>query len=147
MNKRSNFFLNNPRGESYHFENVDDLRDALDRNNPRSKQLVRTIVRSGRFLPGTRPYWESQRSGLIAMCHKEKCPHIFITASPADYHWESLARCMPRYDEWQAASDDGKYRISVENLRDNPHVAAFHFYTRWKVFFEEYLTPRLGIKY
>jgi ATP-dependent DNA helicase PIF1 len=147
VNKKANFFVKGQEAIKRQFETAAELQVALDTSNPASKALVNSIVRAGQKLPGTRPFWEQHRNQLIALCHKEKCPHVFITASPADYHWESLAWCMPRYEQWLAADDDGKYAIAQQNLRENPHIAAFHFFLRWRAFFEEYLKPRLGIKY
>ncbi|KAG6094167.1 hypothetical protein E4U14_008551 [Claviceps sp. LM454 group G7] len=49
------------------------------------------------------------------------------TFSAADLHWQDLARLMPRYDEWCAASDAGKARIARENLKNSPHIAASYF--------------------
>ena len=147
VNKRATFFVRNPSAGRGHLDNAQSLRDALKPNNPGSKTLVQSIVRAGNRIPGTKPYWQNQRYGLISMCHKEKCPAIFITASAADLWWESLAECMPRYEDWLAADDNGKRKIAEENLREYPHIAAHHFYVRWKAFFEVYLKPRLGIKY
>ncbi|KAG6091666.1 hypothetical protein E4U30_006468 [Claviceps sp. LM220 group G6] len=52
------------------------------------------------------------------------------TFSAADLHWQDLARLMPRYDEWCAASDAGKARIARENLKNSPHIAASYFCRR-----------------
>jgi len=41
---------------------------------------------------------------------------------------------MPRYQEWLAADELHRMRISVANLRDNPHISAFHFHRRQQLF-------------
>jgi ATP-dependent DNA helicase PIF1 len=60
------------------------------------------------------------------------CPSLFLTFSAADLHWDSLMRHIPRYEEWKAAPSDQRVRIARENLRDNPHIVAYHFYRRLK---------------
>ncbi|XP_044717935.1 PIF1-like helicase domain-containing protein [Hirsutella rhossiliensis] len=52
----------------------------------------------------------------------------------ADYHWESLYRHMPRFDEWQAAPEAARMALSRQLLRDNAHIAAYHFYKRYTLF-------------
>ena len=65
--------------------------------------------------------------------HALQCPSTFLTFSPADPHWESLAKHMPRYEEWKAAAEPVRMRISRENLRDNPHISTYHFFKRFNL--------------
>lgn len=61
-------------------------------------------------------------------------PGLFVTASAADYHWESLYRHIPRFQEWQAAPEAARLALSRQLLRDNAHIAAYHFHTRYTLF-------------
>lgn len=143
VNKKSNYFVSKPGATT--FNTIDELKDALADDSPRAQAIINSIVRSSDKLKGTRPFWNNARNELQAQCHALKCPHIFLTFSAADLHWESLARVMPGYEEWKTADDNGKRKIAMKNLKDNPQIAAWHFYRRFKIFFEEYLTPKFGI--
>lgn len=145
VNQKASFFVKRNAGRLGDIETVDDLKNMMDSDSPEAAAVLNSIVRSADTLKGTRPFWNQMRNELQAMCHALKCPAIFLTFSAADLHWESLQRLMPNYDEWKAADDAGKMRISRKNLRENPHIAAHHFYHRFKIFFEEYLVPKLKI--
>jgi ATP-dependent DNA helicase PIF1 len=73
------------------------------------------------------------------------CPSLFLTFSAANLHWDSLVRHLPRYEEWKAALSDQRVRIARENLRDNPHIVAYHFYRRLQVFTDEVLKDKFNI--
>ena len=70
---------------------------------------------------------------------------MFMTFSPADLHWDSLARHMPRYDEWKQGTERARQHISWQNLQDNPHIAAYHFFKRYNAFRDHVLIPKFGI--
>ena len=53
---------------------------------------------------------------------------------------------MPRYDEWLLADDKEKMEIMRLNLKQNPHIAAYHFHVRFQTFFDEYLSKKFKIK-
>ena len=132
VNKKSSWLVNRSGNQ----ERVESqLREALDYNTLEGQILLNSIVRSSNVLRGTRPFWSQERRNLEAMCFALKCPHIFLTFSAADLHWDSLAKVMPDYQLWLAADDDGKARIARKNLKENPHIAAWHFYRRFKVVF------------
>ncbi|KAM4067812.1 ATP-dependent DNA helicase PIF1 [Hirsutella rhossiliensis] len=38
---------------------------------------------------------------------------------------------MPRFDEWQAAPEAARIALSRQLLRDNAHIAAYHFHKRY----------------
>ncbi|KAM4061713.1 PIF1-like helicase [Hirsutella rhossiliensis] len=57
-----------------------------------------------------------------------------IRAPGPDYHWESLYRHMPRFDEWQTAPEAARMALSRQLLRDNAHIAAYHFHKRYALF-------------
>lgn len=52
---------------------------------------------------------------------------------------------MPRYEEWKQGPEQTRLRISRENLRDNPHIAAHHFFRRYNVFRDQVLIPKFNI--
>lgn len=64
------------------------------------------------------------------MIHYMGRPDLFLTFSAADYHWDSLMKHMPRYEEWKEAPPHQKHRIARDCLRSNPHIGAFHFSRR-----------------
>lgn len=104
--------------------------------------MLQLVVRSGNVLRGTRAFWNDERHKLQAMCYALGAPRLFLTFSAADLHWESLAKIMPRYDEWLRADDQGKYRIARENLKNQPMIAAYHFVRRIKLFIQKYMQPK-----
>ncbi|KAM4067814.1 PIF1-like helicase [Hirsutella rhossiliensis] len=61
-------------------------------------------------------------------------PFVALNTMLPDYHWESLYRHMPRFDEWQAAPEAARMALSRQLLRDNAHIAAYHFYKRYTLF-------------
>ncbi|KAM4067850.1 hypothetical protein HRG_012411 [Hirsutella rhossiliensis] len=79
-------------------------------DEPEAQALIQSITRQAAVIRGTRPY------------------------CAADYHWESLYRHMPRFDEWQAAPEAARMALSRQLLRDNAHIAAYHFYKRYTLF-------------
>jgi helitron helicase-like protein len=73
-------------------------------------------------------------------------PDLFLTFSAADYHWDSLQRHMPRYEEWKNGTAAERIKIARENVRDNPHIAAYHFHRRFTVLMEKVVTPKFKVK-
>lgn len=124
---------------------LNELREAFEDKSPDAQALLNSIIKFSAKLPGTRPYWIARRNELEAYVHALGVPAAFLTFSAADNHWRSLHQHMPRFDEWQAADEITRMRISRENLRDNPHIAAWHFHYRRKVFFEEVLNKKFNI--
>ena len=74
-----------------------------------------------------------------------RCPALFCTLSPADYHWADLHRHMPRAVDWLRAGPSERIKISREHVRDNPHITAWHFYYRFKYFKEEVLVKKFNV--
>ncbi|OXV12219.1 hypothetical protein Egran_00019, partial [Elaphomyces granulatus] len=57
------------------------------------------------------------------MVRQLRSPHLYLTFSAADYHWESLMRHLPRYQEWLGAqTNEERMRIAREGVRDNPCI-------------------------
>ncbi|EFZ03292.1 DNA helicase PIF1, ATP-dependent [Metarhizium robertsii ARSEF 23] len=104
-----------------------------------------SITRHAVPIRGTRPFWNRKRQDLEAYAYNLGCPGAFITFSPADLHWQSLYQHMPRYDEWLAASESERMGLSRQLLRQNPHIAAFHFYRRYCFFRDIVLSKKFNI--
>ncbi|KAM4065772.1 ATP-dependent DNA helicase PIF1 [Hirsutella rhossiliensis] len=49
-----------------------------------------------------------------------------------------LQRHMPSYVEWREADSRGKGAIAFRNLLENPHIAAYHFHSRFTSFLKIY---------
>ncbi|KAH0499426.1 hypothetical protein TgHK011_006624 [Trichoderma gracile] len=145
VNTRSTFFVKRPGQTAHRTLTVDDIRAAFNNDTPEAQALLNSIVRYSGSLRGTRPYWSSKRRGLEAMVRALGCPGTFLTFSAADNHWESLHRHLPHFDAWQAASARDKLRIAMQNLKDNPHIAAYHFDYRFKTFLQTVVLPKLQI--
>ncbi len=52
------------------------------------------------------------------------CPSLFMTFLVADFHWRSLMRHVPNYQQWEQANDRERVREARIALRDDPHIAA-----------------------
>lgn len=103
------------------------------------------MVRSGAAIRGTRPFWSWHRKQLNAFAPILGIPGAFITLSPADLHWQSLYRHMPEYDVWKEADDQQRMKMSARLLRENPHIAAWHFHLRNTAFREIILKKKFGL--
>lgn len=114
--------------------NFETLCQALAENDTEGQRLLSLIRRSSSKLRGTREYWVSNRNNLLAYVRNLKSPHLFLTLSAADHHWQDLLRHMPRYNEWKDGTSAIRMQIARQNLRDHPHIAAYWFYTRFNTF-------------
>ncbi|KAJ2965409.1 hypothetical protein NQ176_g10632 [Zarea fungicola] len=131
---RSKFFVKQHDGSRDPLTR-EQLMEALERSeDPEAQALINSITRHAVSIRGTRPFWNRKRQGLEAYAHNLGCPGAFITFSPADLHWRSLYQHMPRYDEWLAVSEPERMALSRHLLRQNPHIAAFHFHRRYCLF-------------
>ncbi|KHO10602.1 dopa 4,5-dioxygenase [Metarhizium robertsii ARSEF 23] len=52
---------------------------------------------------------------------------------------------MPRYGEWLRASEPERMALSRYFLRQNPHIAAFHFYRRYCFFRDIVLRKKFNV--
>ncbi|RFU33151.1 hypothetical protein B7463_g3183, partial [Scytalidium lignicola] len=110
---------------------IQDLLTAFaDIDSPGAQSLLNSIFRFTGNLRGTRPFWNSKRFELNNYLRHLKRPSLFLTFSAADYHWDSLHKHIPKYREWRLTTPANQVKLSKENLRDNPHIAAFHFHRR-----------------
>ncbi|EFY90645.1 ATP-dependent DNA helicase PIF1 [Metarhizium acridum CQMa 102] len=142
---RSKYFVKQHDG-SHEPLTREQLVQALEHSeDPEVQVLINSITRHAVPIRGTRPFWNRKRQDLEAYAYNLGCPGAFITFSPADLHWRSLYQHMPRYDEWLAASESERMGLSRQPLRQNPHIAAFHFYRRYCFFRDIVLSKKFNI--
>lgn len=148
VNSRSSFFVRKTApedGEPTRPTTVEEIREAFGDESRRGKALLNQLVRFSGSLRGTRPYWLAKRNELDSVVDARGCPNLFVTFSAADNHWESLHRHMPRYDEWRNGTNDVKIAIARQNIRENPHIAAWHFVQRFRVFKSVFVKRKFGV--
>ncbi|EXU95371.1 PIF1-like helicase [Metarhizium robertsii] len=134
VRKRSNYFVRQQEGRRGALTRA-ELEEAMAKpDEPEAQAMIQSITRQAAVIRGTRPYWYKQRKELEAYAYNLGRPGLFVTASAADYHWESLYRHMPRFQEWQAAPEAARMALSRQLLRDNAHIAAYHFHKRYTLF-------------
>ncbi|KAJ6436102.1 ATP-dependent DNA helicase PIF1 [Purpureocillium lavendulum] len=124
----------------------DDLLEAFQ--NPESaeaQQLLNSINRQTAQLRGTRPYWYRKRRELESYAYNLGCPGGFLTFSPADLHWRSLYQHFPQFQDWQELPEQQRMGMSSKLLRDNPHIAAWHFYKRFGLFRDIVLKQKFNV--
>jgi ATP-dependent DNA helicase PIF1 len=145
INEKAGFFVRklDPQNKDL---SLDDLRNAFNDDTEDSRAILNRVTRYAASLRGTRPYWSGRMKMVEAMVRMLGCPSLFLTFSAADLHWNSLMRHLPRYEEWKAAPSDERVRIARENLHDNPHIVAYHFYRRLQVFTDEVLRDKFNIR-
>ncbi|KHO00508.1 ATP-dependent DNA helicase PIF1 [Metarhizium album ARSEF 1941] len=142
---RSKFFVKQHDGTREPLTR-EQLIQALEHSeDPETQALINSITRHAVSIRGTRPFWNRKRQDLEAYAYSLGCPDAFITFSPADLHWRSLYQHMPRYEEWLAASESERMALSRYLLRQNPHIAAFHFYRRYCFFRDIVLRKKFNV--
>jgi ATP-dependent DNA helicase PIF1 len=145
INEKAGFFVRkmDPQNKDL---TLDDLRNAFNDDSEESRYILNRVTRYAASLRGTRPYWGGRMKMVESMVRMLGCPHLFLTFSAADLHWDSLMQHMPRYDEWKATTSVQRVRIARDNLRDNPHIVAYHFYRRLYVFIDVVLRAKFNIQ-
>jgi hypothetical protein len=142
---RSNFFVKQHHGMHQPLTR-EQLIQALEHSeDPEAQALISSITRRAVSIRGTRPFWNRKRQDLEAYAYNLGCPGAFITFSPADLHWRSLYQHMPQYEDWLAATEPERMALSRHLLRQNPHIAAFHFYRRYCFFRDIVLRKKFNI--
>lgn len=144
VNTRSSFFVKRSHGSRP--VDIAELRAAFEENTVEGQALLNSVVRYTGSLRGTRAFWNGRRHQLDAMVHGLGTPNVFMTFSAADLHWDSLARHMPRYEEWKTATTEQQVSIARQNLRENPHIAAYHFHRRLTLFRTIVMQKKFNIK-
>lgn len=125
----------------------DQLMAALqDPETPEAQAILNRISRYASGLKGTRPFWYRRRKELESFAYCLGTPSVFITLSPADLHWESLYRHMPDFDRWKAAEELARMALSRRLLRENPHIAAWHFHSRSTLLRKMVLAQKFGLE-
>ena len=144
VNSRSTYFVKRNRDRTIPLD-VNKIRAAFKHDTPEGQALLSSIVKLSGSLRGTRPFWGSRRTQLEAQVYALACPSLFFTLSAANTHWESLQKHFPRYQEWLQADHRQKINIASANLRDNPHIAAYHFHRRFTSFLKQVLVKKFNI--
>ena len=124
----------------------DDLLDAFSNDTEQAQALLNSCIRTAGAILGSRPFWSRKCRELTAFVHSLGTPTFFFTFSAADTQWYSVNRLFPRFDEWQAGDDKARYNLNRDNLRDNPHIATWHFHDRFRWFLHEVLIPKFGVE-
>ena len=145
IRSRSTFYIKRTSNDSTAEWDLAQIQEAFQENFAESRQLQESIIRFSASIKGTRPYWMAKRAELQAMVRTLGCPDLFVTFSAADLHWDSFFANLPEYTEWKRARGSEKFRIARLALRDNPHIAAYHFHSRFNTFLEYFLKPKFNI--
>jgi hypothetical protein len=146
VNTRAGFFVRNRDDEEpTSTMSIDDFRTAFEDDSAESEALINSITRFSGSLRGTRPFWGGKRRQLEAFVKNLGSPHLFVTLSPADLHWDDLMQRMPQYGDWRDGTVAERLRIARNNLRDNPHIAAYWFHARFQAFKKEVLFKKFNI--
>jgi hypothetical protein len=136
--KTSSFYIS--RNSELKSLSLEELKERLEE----SPVLLDSVVRVGKNLTGTRPYWNSKRVELIAYARNlTNMGASFLTFSCADHQWDDLQRHLPRFDEWQNGDERQRSNIAWENVQNNPHIIAQWLHIRFKAFLETVVKPYL----
>jgi hypothetical protein len=88
---------------------LDELKELLREEST----LLKSIVRSGTTLTGTRPYWRQKENALLATArYFGTMGAVFCTWSCADHQWDDLYRHLPRYEQWRDGTDEDRRKIA-----------------------------------
>ena len=121
---------------------LDELKELLGEEST----LLKSIVRSGATLTGTRPYWRQKENALKATArYFGTMGAVFCTWSCADHQWDDLHRHLPRYEQWRDGTDEERRKIAWENVQRFPHVIAAWLDIRFKAFLKYVMTSFLGL--
>ncbi|OAQ57415.2 ATP-dependent DNA helicase PIF1 [Pochonia chlamydosporia 170] len=142
---RSKFFVKQHDGTREPLTREQLIQALEHSDDPEAQALINSITRHAVSIRGTRPFWNRKRQDLEAYAYNLGCPGAFITFSPADLHWRSLYQHMPQYEDWLAASEPERMALSRRLLRQNPHIAAFHFHRRYCFFRDVVLRTKFNI--
>jgi ATP-dependent DNA helicase PIF1 len=144
IRSRSSFYVNRLR-QADHGIGLDEIVAAFDENSDWSTAILNSITQYSRVLRGTRPFWGSRRLELEAMVRNLGSPHIFVTLSAADYHWDSLMKVLPNYDDWLQSTPERRVRLARAAVIKNPLIVAHHFHARFTAFRKHILEVKFNI--
>lgn len=91
INRKSAYFV---KHTGWGNVELDELRAVFESNTDESKRLLNSVVKYADDLVGTRAYWTGQGHQLAAYVYNLGALALFMTFSPADLHWDSLAKAM-----------------------------------------------------
>jgi hypothetical protein len=102
------------------------------------------VMRFGEGLHGTRQFWKRRSSELHDMIKQlETKGMLFFTFNAADLHWPELYKLMPHgKNAMDIVSDEERSKHRRQDLIDNPHITAWFFEKRFKLFLENVLIPK-----
>lgn len=130
---------------------VRDLKEMLleDDNTLLSKAFTYSSS-----IPGTSGYWRNFLMNLRALSDftSPGCFHFFFTASAADYEWHDqyslIAQQYGDIDDLGPGANkvaDAPYKQKRYNAAvKNPHLSTWYFGVRFRLFFDNVLTPLCG---
>ena len=106
--------------------------------------MANRIMRFGEGLRGTRQFWKRRSSELSDMIKQLGAKGmVFFTFSAADLHWPDLHRLMPHgKNPINGVSEQERIKNRRKDLIDNPHIAAWFFDKRFKLFLQNVLIPK-----
>lgn len=142
---RSKFFVKQHDGTREPLTRGQLIQALEHSKDPEAQAPINSITRHAVSIRGTRPFWKRKRQDLEAYAYSLGCPGAFITFSPADLRWRSLYQHKPRYGEWLRASEPERMALSRCLLRQNPQIAAFHFYRRYCFFRDIMLWKKFNV--
>ena len=111
------------------------------------KEIERYDIKFKAFqaVRGTDPYFEQQKLRLMAMIRQLGAPHLFLTLSAAEIHWNDLIRDLLRKEFNRAYTDEeiGTMSKTFLNALVNKHTifTTKHFSHRIKKVFEALKKP------
>jgi ATP-dependent DNA helicase PIF1 len=146
VNKKSSYFVNKTNSDLA--LDAEALQAAfVNPDDPQAWKLLNSIVRYSASLCDTRPFWNGKRANLETYVRSICSPDVFKTFSAADYHWDSLHRCygIQVYNRWKNGTPAERISLSREQLRDNPHIAAYHFHRRFLAMMECVIKPKFQV--
>jgi hypothetical protein len=100
-----------------------------------AQALAQRVSHSGAKLPGSKPFWQNAQRELIAQIRSPdtRTPQVFFTCSSADIQWPDMHQHMPNHNP-DEAENANSYRTRMNDLNNNPAIAAYYFQKRWEVF-------------
>ena len=121
---------------------IEDLQRMVEQDS----HMADKIVRFGEGLRGTRQFWIRRRSELTDMIRQIGSQGmVFFTFSAADLHWPELHDLMQDGSR-NVYTDQDSSKNRRQDLINNPHIAAWFFEKRFKLFLENVLIPKWNLE-
>jgi hypothetical protein len=141
--KASNWYLHTHKEDRD--LSVEEIHEMLESGD--AIGLAERVSHAGAKLAGSKPFWQSAQKDLIAQIQAPDTgtPHVFLTCSSADIQWPDMHQHMPNNDP-DAAENATSYHTRMNDLNNNPAIAAYYFQKHWQIFFDEVIKPKFKIK-